>query len=803
MSRKPRFVNHPANGLWNYRAVAAGTAREYPIVETPTMVESNSEPAETNVSLSMTRLIVCSWLLTIANLIIPMRVAGGAEADPLDWHFWRGPEQNGVSRETGLPDNFDFTKLAATDVPDLLVGEAGTNVAWKRKDLAGRSTPIVMRGKLYTLVRAEPETDREGEKVVCLDAKTGKTLWENRFNVWMSEVPDTRVGWSSVIGDPETGNVFSLGVCGYFQCINGQTGETIWSIPLHEQFGLVSTYGGRTNFPVVFEDLVIVSAVIVGWGDMARPAHRFIAFDKQTGQVVWFNGTRLLPEDTTYSSPVLTVFKGQRALVFGSGDGWLYAFQPRTGKPIWEYRLSRRGLNQGPLVDGDTVYMGHAEENVAGTKQGAIAAIDGTLTGDITAKGTRWKVEEIGNDKCANLVLDGRLYVLDDSGKLFVFDKESGKRIAREALGTVARSGLLAADGKIYAVANDRWYILRPDEKKGVQIVKKGRFGPGEQCESTMICSHGRLYLSTFDGLYCLQDKSKEAGSTPLPQPAKEADAGDDEKPAHLQVVPAEVLVRPGETVRFQARLFNARGQLLRDTPAEYKLDGPGEISADGTFAVSGSDHAATIVAAQAAGLKGQARLRTVPNLPWSFDFDKLKDAPITWVGARYRHVLREVEGSPALVKVTTIPKGTKSRCWFGQSDLHDYTVQAEVQGMIKDEKLPDIGLITQGYSLAMHGQSQTLQIRIWGAQSRSAVVMPFAWSPKRWYVMKFKSVTEGNVVTLHGKVWPRGEKEPEAWTIEATDVAPNRSGSPGLFGDATNAEVFIDNVQVTPNEAS
>ena len=41
---------------------------------------------------------------------------------------------------------------------------------WKRDDIAGPCTPIVMNGKLYTIQRAEPDTAREGERVVCLDA---------------------------------------------------------------------------------------------------------------------------------------------------------------------------------------------------------------------------------------------------------------------------------------------------------------------------------------------------------------------------------------------------------------------------------------------------------------------------------------------------------------------------------------------------------------------------------------------------------------------------------------------------------
>ena len=149
-----------------------------------------------------------------------------------------------------------------------------------------------------------------------------------------------------MVGDPATGNVYALGVCGYFQCINGETGKTIWSVPMHEQFGLLSTYGGRTNYPIICDDLVILGSVITGWGDMAVPSHRMIGFDKATGEVRWFTSTRLRPSDTTHSAPTLCVIGGQKLLIEGSGDGWLYAFQPRTGKRVWEYRLSRRGIER-------------------------------------------------------------------------------------------------------------------------------------------------------------------------------------------------------------------------------------------------------------------------------------------------------------------------------------------------------------------------------------------------------------------------------------------------------------------------
>ncbi|HCP84769.1 MAG TPA: hypothetical protein DIT88_10245, partial [Planctomycetaceae bacterium] len=235
--------------------------------------------------------------------------SGETDGPRLDWTYWRGPFSNGTSSEVGLIDDFD---------PN---GGEGSNVSWKRDDLGGRSTPIVMNGRLYMVVRDKPGTEQEREKVVCLDAATGEDIWENVFNVYLSDVPDTRVGWSSVVGDPETGNLYALGVCGVFQCLDAETGEVKWGLPMHERFGLLSTYGGRTNFPILCDDLVIISSIVIGYAEMAKPAHRFVAFNKTTGDVVWFKGTRPLPYDTTYSGPTVTVLNGQKALVFGSGDG--------------------------------------------------------------------------------------------------------------------------------------------------------------------------------------------------------------------------------------------------------------------------------------------------------------------------------------------------------------------------------------------------------------------------------------------------------------------------------------------------
>lgn len=708
--------------------------------------------------------------------------------DPFDWPMWRGPEQNGISRELNLPDDLD---------------PGGDQVLWRRAELGTRSTPIVMNGKLYLLCRDQPFTDREGEKVVCVDPATGETIWENRFNVYLSDVPDTRVAWSCVVGDPETGRVYALGVCGYFVCLDGQTGETIWSRSLHEEFGLLSTYGGRTNVPVVHEDLVIISAVVIGWGDMARPAHRFLAFDKHRGDVVWFNGTNPLPEDTTYSTPVLTVLAGQRAMVFGSGDGRVWAFQPRTGVPIWNCQLSRRGLNLMPLVDGDTIYIGQSEENYDDTTMGAMAAINGALAGDVTSSAFLWRNKEQMVGKSAPLLLDGRIYAADDSGALYILDAATGKEITRRVklAGTIMRASLLYGDGKIYGCTTSALHVLEPNDR-GVRIVSRSRLPDGEEVHGSPIVSRGRLFLPTTEALYCYARQGAQPETTARPDPPREDSLGDNTRPAHLQLVPAESLVLPGQTVQHKVRLFNSRGQLLGESQASFSVEGGGQIDAQGLFtADSVPRHTAAIVTAKVGELSGTARIRIVPPLPWKFDFSD-GEVPITWIGARYRHQIRPLDGNPVMVKVTTIPKGTRSQAWMGPTDFSNYTIQADIRGAISNDKMPDIGLIAQRYTLDLMGASQQLQIRTWTPQlERMSATVPFAWKPDVWYTMKFRAAVEDGKAVLRGKVWEKGQAEPAEWTVVGADHAPNTIGSPGLYGNAKDAEIFIDNISVYPNQ--
>lgn len=703
--------------------------------------------------------------------------------------MWRGPEQNGISRETGLVDKWS---------PPNSENPKGENLLWSNPDYASRSTPVVMKGRLYLIAPVDQDTKRWGERLICADAATGKKIWEHRWNVYLSDVPGERVSWSSAVADPASDRIFAQGVCGYFVCCDALTGKVLWSHSMHEEFGLLSTYGGRTNFPIVFENLVIISSVMTGWGEYARPNHRFIAFDKNDGKIVWVSGTRPLPDDTTYSTPTLGVLGGQTQMVFGAGDGGLYSFQPRTGREVWKYNMSKRGMNVSPVIDGDKVYMCQSEENLDDNSMGSVVALTGTGKGVVDKTNIVWRTKEIMVGKSSPVIVDGRIYTIDDGAGLFVVDEKTGKLLGKQKLGTMFRGSPLFADGRFYLCdATGRWAIGKPTAD-GIKVIHKLKLS-GE-VHASPIVSNGRIYLPTTENFYCIGKEGHTVAGTPRPETAKETAASEGDAAELLQVVPAESLVRPGETVQFEARLYNARGQFLKTTPATFKVDANGVVDETGKYvATSEKIHGASILTASVGKLKALVRIRIVPDLPWTFDFSDGK-VPVPWVGANYRHVVREINGEKVMVKVTTIPKGTRSQAWFGHTDLHDYTIQADVLGNKKDGKVPDIGITGQRYTLDLKGASQEVMIRSWEPTRRAAVTKKFAWKPGVWYVMKLRSENQGDTVVCKGKIWERGQPEPDAWTIEAVDETPNKNGSPGLYANATNAEIFYDNIKVYAN---
>jgi outer membrane protein assembly factor BamB len=265
-----------------------------------------------------------------------------------DWANWRGPERTGVARDKGLPEKFSLDPA-----------DKNNNLIWQAP-FGGRATPIVMNGRVYLNGNVgEGPTDQE--RVVCVNADTGEKIWEQRFNAFLTDIVAVRVGWTNLVGDPETDCIYAHGIQGFLICFNGKDGKVVWSHSMTEEYGRISGYGGRLCSPVVDGDLVIVGMLNASWGQYARGGNRFVAFDKRTGEVVWWTETGFPPKDTYYSVPVVAVINGERLLITGGADGGVHAFQVRTGKKVWSYIFGTGMVNCSPVVEGTKVYIGHGD----------------------------------------------------------------------------------------------------------------------------------------------------------------------------------------------------------------------------------------------------------------------------------------------------------------------------------------------------------------------------------------------------------------------------------------------------------
>ena len=713
--------------------------------------------------------------------------AGADYSWAADWPSWRGQDQNGVSSETGLTSTWSID---------------GENLIWKA-DFKGRSTPIVLNGRVYVIGRVGEKVTQQ-EQVACFDAETGRMLWEHRFNVFHTDIPFNRVGWASLAGDTETGNIYAHGVGGMFFCFNPD-GVILWSRSLTEEFGRFSGYGGRTHTPVVDEGLVIVSFVNTSWGEQAVPGHRYFAFDKRTGQVVWISNPGGRPLDTTYSTPVVAKSNGQRLLIAGNADGAIYAMKVRTGEKVWGFQLSKGGINTSVVVDGTKVYAAHSEENIDNTVMGHVGCIDGTGAGDITKTHEIWRYDGCEVGYTAPVLHEGRIYVVDNSANLHCLDAGTGKAYWRYSLGTVGKGSPVWADGKLYATeVNGAFHILEPSENECKSLdVEKLRTREGRPAEiyGSPAVAYGRVYFTTEEELYCLGDKEAKFSMTSTVVSTSSQESVDrNSKPASLQVVPAEVLSQPGETVPFSVRTFDDKGRFLREVNAEWSLNGlSGTINAEGKFTPDkNSGVQVGTIAAKVGELKASSRVRVIPELPWAENFESiaLDKSPAHWIGATNKFFVRNKEGNQVLAKPPVERGLQRSTVFFGPPTMKDYTIQADLMGTKNGRNLPDMGLIANRYTLDLMGNHQRLQIRSWVADLRMSKTVDFPWEPDVWYTMKLKVDIVGDKGVIQGKVWRTGDPEPEAWTITAEDPLPHREGSPGLYGYSA-AEIYYDNLKV------
>ncbi len=724
----------------------------------------------------------------ILVLILSMTISVNA-----DWPSWRGPHQNGVS---------DATKLIDQWTPD------GENFIWQA-DFIGRSTPIALNGRIYAIGRTGKDIS-EQERVTCFDAKTGEKIWEHRFNVFHTTIPFNRIGWASLVGDPVTGHIYAHGVQGMFFCFD-KDGNILWSQSLTETYGRISGYGGRTHTPVIDENLVIISYLSNSWGTQAATRHRYYALDKRDGTVVWIYTSSGRPLDTTYSVPVIAAVNGQRLLITGNAHGAIIALKVRTGEPVWQFNLSKRGINSSVVVDNNRVYAMHSEENIDNTSLGRIVAIDATGQGDVSNTHELWRYDGVFSGYTSPTLKDGILYLVDNSANMHAVDASSGKLLWNHSIGTVGKGSPVWADGKLYATAvNGDFHIIRPN-RDGAQVLSSTRVKMREEGQmryaeiyGSPAIAYGRIYFTTESGLYCLGDKNAPFNTDQTSMPLLAENPSDPKAtPAHIQLVPAEITVQPGAKVSFTVQAFDAKGRFLHDLEqATLVVNGiAGHIEQQNVQVAPQAAFQIGTINAHLGDLTATARMRVIPPLPWEEDFSAYPNAadqpfPPHWIGAANKFKVVDIEGEKVLLKHLAKRGLQRSNVYIGPPDMSDYTIQIDLLGTKNKRRKPDMGLISQRYTLDMLGNHQRLQIRSWASDLRMAQTIDFAWETDVWYTMKMKVEVTAAKAIIYGKVWQRNTAEPDAWTITAEDPYPNRMGSPGICGYSAT-EIYYDNLKV------
>lgn len=689
--------------------------------------------------------------MAVACLVGWLAAAGTTLAN--DWYQWRGPEQDGVSRERNLPDKWS---------PD------GDNAVWKN-NVGGMSSPIVMDGRIYVFTRVGEVPAGEGdtatlepgpktqEALTCCDAKTGKILWQHCENMYVTDDPFHRLGWSNVVGDPKTGRVYGLGAQNELVCCDGKSGDVIWKHQMVEEFGMITTFGGRTPSPAIDEDQLLIAGVSFGWGNHFLSQDRLYAFDKNTGKLNWSSGTGGIPVDAPYGTPVVGVINGQRTVVINAGDGGFHAFQVRTGKKLWSFKPCKRGMNCSPIIAGNLVYCSWDLDNFDSTKLGGVACLDGSQVGKDGSPKIVWRVDGIEAGFPSSTLVDDILYVPTDSAVIYAFNAKTGDILWHKGYGSIGKASLVYGDGKLYfPEANGRIWILKLNGNKRPTVLDHEdimeKMGREYAVFGSFAIANGQLFLQSADNMFCIGPKDANSVSDPIPQPPTEEPLAKDDlpAPAMLQVRPADAVMRPGEKQNFTVFAFDALGRSLGEMKADSWAVGQltippmpprpkallrpdslsiagataapapappppaapksqpaaaptkignlkGEVDSSGAFTSAGGSIQGGAVIATIGKLTGEGRVRVFPPLPWKIDFENapVGKPPLTWIGAGMKFAVREMPGptgpnNKLLVKLTDIPLFARARTYFGAEDMHDYTLEADVS--VKEVVYHDAG---------------------------------------------------------------------------------------------------------------
>jgi outer membrane protein assembly factor BamB len=381
--------------------------------------------------------------------------ASAAGAD--DWPCWRGPDHNGVSKETEWLDRW----------PD-----GGPKVLWTAEVGTGFSAVSVASGRAFTIGNAE-----NVDTVFAFDAATGKVLWKHGYPSDLGS--EFFEGGPTSTPTADGDRVFVIGKWGDAFSFEAATGKVLWKKNLKDETGLPAPGWGFGGSPYVMGDLLLFNIGEAG-----------LALEKATGKVVW----KSAPHEPGYSTPVVAPRGESALLVLGSGKSFL-AVDARTGKEAWRIRwVTQYGCNAAdPVVQGDRVFISSGYG-----RGGALLKLD---SGEPV-----WQNKAMRNQMNPSVLLGGYLYGVDgDTGqKRALKCVEFATGAEKWAHPGVGSGAVAAAGGKLIVLTDEGELQVGPASPEGWTPTARAKVLDGK-CWTVPVLAHGRIYARSAEGrVVCL-----------------------------------------------------------------------------------------------------------------------------------------------------------------------------------------------------------------------------------------------------------------------------------------------------------
>ena len=375
-----------------------------------------------------------AWLL-IALFALPFQTAW---AQSSAWAQWGGPHRDFKSDATGLAGSWPV---------------GGPRRLWARALGDGYSAIAVEGGKLYTMYRSGDQ-----DVVVALDAATGKTIWEYRYDAPFSSdyVLEQGPGPRSMplVAD---NRVYAAGATGQLHCLDKQNGKLLWAHDLVKEFNGTVRVRGYSCSPIAYKETVIL--MVGGAG------HALVAFNQKDGTVTW----KKQDFDNSYSSPLLITVAGQDQLV-ALMYGEVIGVDPNNGELLWSHpHKTDQGVNVSMPVWGD--------DNLLFCSSGYDG---GSQVLKLTRNGNKTTVEQVWASKLMRIHFGNAIrvgnYVYASSGDFgpspfTAIDVRTGQVVWRNR--ALARATAVLADRHFILLDEDGNLALATPTAEGLMINSK------------------------------------------------------------------------------------------------------------------------------------------------------------------------------------------------------------------------------------------------------------------------------------------------------------------------------------------